>query len=269
MRIKLLIFPAMLAASLVIIIAYIWPGFGDLRQSFKSLDESQNVLSSIMQKNGNIRSLTSGLDKNTDKESFVKSYLPTEKNEEKIINGINYLAANSGVSLVNISMSKEQAQAPAAATNVQTQEPAGSKDVLFSGTKDANGNVIGESQSREIKSVKIEAEVIGTYENIKSFLEQVYTLEMFSSINSIVISKESKTGSGDQTSSDPSTLNATVDIEFGYLPELRIYNKNYSDPIFSDTTLNLTAYDRLTSLVSKKIPAIEVSAEGRTNPFLP
>jgi Tfp pilus assembly protein PilO len=267
MRIKLLIFPAVLAASIVIIIAYIWPEFGTLRQSFKSLDQSNGVLSSIMQKNANIKSLTNGLDQNTDKESFVKSYLPTEKNEEKIINGINYLAANAGVSLVNIAMEKEQVQTPVAPA--QTQEPTGSKDVLFSGAKDANGNSTGATQSREVKTVKIKTDVIGNYENIKSFLEQVYAMEMFSSLDSIIISKEAKTGNGGQANTDPSMLNSTLEINFGYLPELRIYNKNYSDPIFSQTSLDLTTYGRLTSLVSKKIPAIEVSTEGRTNPFLP
>jgi hypothetical protein len=266
MRIKLLIFPVVLAASIVIVIGYIWPEFGILRQSFKSLDQSKNVLSSIMQKNTNIKSLISGLDQNTDKESFVKSYLPTGKNEEKIINGINYLAANAGVSLVNIAMEKEQAQALVA--NAQTQEPTGSKDVLFSGSQDANGNPIA-PQSREVKTVKIEADVVGNYENIKSFLEQIYAMEMFSSMDSIIISKEAKSVTGDQANSDPSMLNSTLEIEFGYLPELKIYNKNYSDPIFSDTTLDLAAYDRLTNLVSKKIPAIEVGTEGRTNPFLP
>lgn len=271
MRIKLLAFPVMLALSIAIFIAYVWPEQGALREAMRGFEKSKADLQNIVEKKNNIEKLKSSLIQNQSKADFARKFLPAGKNEEEIINGLNYLAANSGVSLASLSLEKDQ-------TNIGTggagaTGATSSKDVLFSASPGAGADLAGGPPEVQLSGVKAKAGVAGSYEGVKSFLEQVYKMEMFNSITSLSIARQEASSQPAQGNNPPAGANsgmllATLEINFGYLREVKI-SKDYSSPIFSRSSFDLAAYDKLVNLISRKIPVLEVGEEGRANPFLP
>lgn len=260
----------MLALSITVFIAYVWPEQGALREAMKGFEKSKADLQSIIEKKNNIEKLKSSLSQNQSKADFVRKFLPAVKNEEEIINGLNYLAANSGVSLVSLSIEKDQT---GIVTGGEGAAAASSKGVLFPASPGAGADTAGEQPEVQLSGVKTKAEVVGSYESVKSFLEQVYKMEMFNSVASLSIARQETGSQPDQGNNPPAgassgTLLATLEINFGYLPEVKI-SKDYSSPIFSRSSFDLVAYDKLANLISRKIPVLEVGEEGRANPFLP
>lgn len=265
MRVKILIFPLALAATIAIVIAYVWPEIGEVKKTKEGLAESQAAFQNIKEKRSNMESLERALEQNKDKEAFVLSYLPARNQEEEIINKLNQLAADSGVVLIMLSPEKEQAKA-AAAEN--TNEELSSKDVLFSSSKD--GTAAAGQGGPVLRATKIEVKVLGSYAAAKTFLEQIYKMEMFNNITSFSIAKEAEKGSQaeGEKPQNPDTLSAGAKIGFGYMSGTRLTG-NYSAPVFSRSSFDFTPYDKLIQLVTKKIPALDVGSQGRTNPFLP
>lgn len=266
MRVKILIFPLALAATIAIVIAYVWPEIGKVKETKKGLAESQAAFQNIKEKRSNVESLERALEQNKDKEAFVLSYLPVQNQEEEIINKLNQLAADSGVFLSMLSPEKEQAK-PAAPEN--TNEELSSKDALFSSSKEGTITVAGQ-QGPVLRATKIEVKVLGSYAAVKTFLEQVYKMEMFNNITSFSVAKEAEKGSqaeGEKLQ-NTDTLSAGAKIGFGYMSGTRLTG-NYSAPVFSRSSFDFTPYDKLIQLVTKKIPALDVGSQGRANPFLP
>ncbi|MCX6765721.1 MAG: hypothetical protein NT136_02050 [Candidatus Moranbacteria bacterium] len=274
MRIKILIFPAALALAIVIFIAYAWPELNSALKAKQELDESKKVLASINEKKNNIENLKSALSQNQDKESFVLSYLPLAKSEERIIDGMNYLASNSGLSLVNLSLKEVKEEATEIPTGSTAEST--SKEVLFSGAPENKpGTSVGLLEGNKIRMIKIEANLVGSYENIRTFLEEVYKMEMFHNLASVSISSSEEETSQATPGAKPSAagtgpgiLSLTAEINFGYMSEVRI-GRNYSAPIFSQSSFDFAPYQKLTNLVSKKIPVLEIGDQGKANPFLP
>ncbi len=261
MKIKLLFFPAVLAISIIIFIFYVWPELGAVRKAKSDLDESKKVLENILEKKNNLENLKNGLNQNQDKESLVLSYLPPDKNEERIINGINYLAANSGASLADLSLEKEKS-----VTNEEYENTADSKEILFSGSSaDSADFSAGQALKPRLRFVKFKISINGNYDNIKTFLEDLHKMEMFNSVDSVLISKQEK--NKDQAQNQEA-LQSVIEAGFGYLPKAKI-NGNYSASIFTQLSFDFTPCGKLKALVSKKIPDLEIGERGRVNPFLP
>jgi Tfp pilus assembly protein PilO len=267
MKIKILVFPMVLALSVVIAIAYMWPQYGSLRGAIKELKESEATLQSVVEKKNNIENLKGSLKSNQDKQSFVLDFLPINKNEENIIDGLNYLASGSGVALANLLLEDTRSAAAIAAEESATTASS-SKDILFSNASSGSGeSSIIQPWDAQPRSVEVEVDVAGKYENIKTFLEQVYKMEMFNTVASLKIEKQ-ESRSEEGIPADLGLLSATLKMSFGYLPEIQI-GRNLSAPIFSQSSFNFGPYERLTSLVSKNIPTLETGERGKANPFLP
>lgn len=264
MRIKILIFPAALAVSIAVFIAYVWPQYQTLLNERTNLKTKEKILQETKQKKQNIERLTESLNQNKDKEGFVLAFLPVKRNDEDIINGLNYLATSAGVSLNSITVEKNKNQNVASVTS--GQEATGSKDVLFA-TAPASENSAA-AYTPKMQTVKIKASIFGNYENIKTFLEQVYKMEMYNNLVSYAISSSKQSQVEGKPASLSPVLTAVLEIDFGSLAKIQV-GADLANPVFSAAGLNLEAYNKLSGLVSRNIPAIEVSGQGRANPFLP
>ncbi len=266
MRVKILIFPAALALSIAIVIAYVWPEKEAVREVRKALDGSRNTLQSIKEKKNNIDSLKKSLEQNQDKKSLVSSYLPSGQSEEEIINKLNWLAADSSVTLNTLSPEKETAKASAAGGE-ETAELS-SKEVLFSSSQEPAA--VGSRPRATLRTVKINVGFSGNYASVKTFLEQIYKMEMFNNIASFSVTKEEEKSSqpAGEEAKNPEALFAKAEIEFSYLPPVRL-ERDYTAPIFSRSSFDFTPYEKLTQMITKKAPVLEAGEHGRANPFLP
>lgn len=275
MRVKILVFPLVLGSVIAIFIAYVWPQWESLNRARLNLKESEETLRIIQEKKNNIENLKNSLNQNASKEDLVLSYLPVTRGEEEVINGINYLATSAAVSLVSLSLEKTQEElAPDAMVPLAggPGESASSGSPIFN---QSSSDAALASQSVEPRFQKIKAKigVTGTYENIKAFLEQLYKMEMFNDVSSLSISTAKQESAQEESAQARSPavsgiLSASLEVDFGYMSQYQV-SRNYISPIFSTAAFDFGACDKLSGLISKKIPALEVGGQGRANPFLP
>jgi hypothetical protein len=245
MKIKVIAFPLLLAFSITLLIWFVKPEY-DKYQATRSILEAKKVeLAEIQEKKQKIVSLAESLAARDGERQIILRYLPETRNEEEIINGIDYLAKGAAVSLLNVNVESKRANAQ------PVIDP-------------ATGLVL--APKAEIVPITAELSLLGQYESIKSFLTQIYKMEKFNEISSVSISKVEIAGEEGQVSASASgilTLQAAV--SFGYLPSAgadtppEIFAPGYEyDYSIAKDILNLV-----------KIPSIDVGSAGKTNPFLP
>src|SRR4030042_5207993 len=126
MRIKVLIFPLFRAISILTLIFYAKPEYDKMKLAKGELETKEKELADITAKQSNIKKLSGSLNQNKEKVVYIESFFPEKRGEEEIINGLHFMASNSGVTLNNIVSSKQQTQAsapaPASAEATRSQE---------------------------------------------------------------------------------------------------------------------------------------------------
>ena len=245
MRLKILFFPFALIVSVVLLIWFISPEFAVIKNKADELNSEEKTLREVINKKQNLNSLEASLKSNADKESFVLNYLSSEKKEEEIVNTLDYLAISSGISLLDLAVADTKAD----------------KIPSISPVADSAENSEEALKNRSaVKEIEVELNLVGSYEGIKSFLNQVYKAEKANDIYFVNISRQPESDS----------LLADVKVNFSYLPQVRLnVNDGLNEPIFSQKRFEFAIVDDLINLASSKIPEIEIDSTGKANPFLP
>jgi len=259
MRLKILIFPLSLALSVIILIFLAKPEWDSIQTTKLQLAESQQKLDEVMEKKKNIENLTRIYDQNQDVVSYINSYLPSKREEEDAIHAINYMATGSAVILSNLNL------------EIDTNKAAPVPPVQDAAAGGAEAQAASAPEIPVLSTVKFKASISGNYEGIRTFLDRASKLEMFNSLDALKIEKNKKSmqsSEGEEIQMPEDLLLLEMDISLGQLKEVEVGN-NYFSPLFSESSFNLAAYDKLKSEISQQIPALEAGGEGRTNPFLP
>lgn len=264
MRLKFLFFPLTLIVSVFIFIGYVWPEIMNLKTANEENLKKKQDLQIIEDKKEAIKRINDQIDGNSEGELLVKGYLPANRIEEKIMTDVNFLATDSSVSLVNISIEDKQIKEDEAATMALSA-------AMVSGAQVGSDNKPVEIKREGLQYTTAKILLAGKYQNIRIFIDQLQTMAVFNSIESINISKAElkKDGSieGEVASNDAEpNLSAEVIINFGWMNPIAINSKNISNfksGMDNDTVSVLTNY------VSKKAPSTETfgDKEGKSNPF--
>ena len=262
MKLKIIFAPLTLIIAVGMFIYFVWPALNDVKIAQAKLKQSNADLQKAIARGQNIVSLKDSLDQNKDKEDLVLSFLPPQKNEERIIDTIDYLAKDSGVGVININIEKETQALPQVSGTVTAAE---SLSINSEGALIApDGSIM--QQLNEIKFLTTKINLTGDYENIKLFMDQVYKMEMFHSANSLSIKRQENQSIQPEVS--PSALIAELDVNFGYLAPATLQT-NAKLPVFEKNSFDLKPVEKLENLISKKVPVLEEGVKGKSNPFLP
>lgn len=267
MKIKTLIFPIFLAVSVLILVMHAKPEYDKMKNTRAEIAVKQEKLSNVKSKQGNIKNLSENLRQNQEKVTFIESFFPEKRGEEEVINGLHFIGSNTGVAISNITVSKIQPQnlqsAPASA------EDAGSK-VIFNKRKKEAIQTLSPIVPISAEALNCKIGVIGSYDGLVSFIEQIYRLEMSNKINGFSLAKaeirKEKEGSAAEFPTD--MLMLQMDLNFNYMPKIKI-GQNYDSPLFSRSQFDFSVYEKLSALVRKNIPALDAGTTSRANPFLP
>lgn len=244
MRLKIFLTPLAFLIAVVVSIWYIWPAAMNIQLKTEEVKISQENLNTTLEKKNNVAILVDSLDKNKDKENFIFKFLPPSKDEEKIVNGLNYLASDSGVNLLNVSMKDEK---------INEQKSVVASD---SSMPDQSGTM------STVKFAIVNLDISGKYDNIKIFLSQLHKMEIINKINSLSVSRATE----DDAEGD--ILAANLEIKFGYMAYINQTGNNLS-AVFSKSNFNFDSYSKINELVSQKIPVLDAGQKGKANPFLP
>lgn len=241
MRLKFLFFPIIIVVSLVIFILYIWPEIGNIKRINEEKIVKMQEIQAINDKKMALELIGKQLSENSETESIIKNYLPENKTEERIINEINYLAGDANVSLADILLNSKKTVAAAAV--------AGGVD---------NTNVI--------QTVPVKISLIGNYEKMRIFFDNLQRMPIFNSIKSINITKQVTTPVDDANIGVSDYLSVIVDVDFGYLRPMTI---NSQQIVGFKVGLDNGTVDVLKKYISQKAQPVGSGNDpkGKTNPF--
>ncbi|NTW27201.1 MAG: hypothetical protein HGA36_02665 [Candidatus Moranbacteria bacterium] len=250
MRLKFLFFPIVLVIALAIFFGFIWPEFGNLAEIRTIKAAKMAELKAINDKQAAIAMIGKKISDNMAGEAIVNEYLPKVKVEEKIINGINYLATDANISLVNMTVGGAAKDVNAVANQiVAAVDPATGLPVI--------------DKAEKIKYTTVSISLVGEYDKIRLFLDNLQKMPMLNTIQNLNIHKQENKPTED---AQPSSLLAmTANVDFGYLGVSKIDNqlgKKFEDKLDDQTIESLASY------ISQKSQLIEGGSKGKANPFL-
>ena len=261
MRLKILFFPLMMIICLFIFFSYIRPEIDNFTRVNKDKTDMQEKIQNIKNKKAAAERLSQKIRVTNDYKDVVYNYLPVRKVEEQIIAGINSLASSSQVYLADISMK----DAAPKKTEIVISDPS-----LSAGA--------GEAQNKEMLFSEVTIKIIGDYEKMQIFFDQLQKMALMNNIKSLKIYKEenfNKSASSPNTNEANSdnkitSLLAEIVMDFGYLEKVKI-NENeleqFQDTLDESIVKALTGYRNMDSVSSELKEGGVVTAEGRPNPF--
>lgn len=266
MRLKIFFFPLVLVISVSIILLAIVPEWGKAKIQKEDLEAKMQSLENITNKKKNAEALSSYVETKKDDVSFVNSYLPATQSEERAIDGINYIALNSGVVLGNIDVESVKADP------IPVQESTGlDVPVMGSESMNADGTPIVVESAPQVRYTRAKVNVIGNYESLLMFLGKLDNIRFFSKIKSLEIKiEEADSGSGSTTGTSAqqgsNILVADMVVDFGYLKKASVKD-GYTNKLFEKSSFSTKTLEKLKEAVSKDIPELSPSDGSKTNPF--
>lgn len=257
MRLKLLFFPIVLIISVALTIGFIVPLATSAMQKNKENLKMANDLETLRSEKNNIKDFDNMLTEDVEYKKVIYSYLPETKSEERMISGLSHLATISGVSVVSIGLEKNGIDN---FSNKAVVNSTAGEETMESAIMQDEDNP--EAKNQIVDLVNVDVSVIGSYEKILMFIDQINKMDMYNVINSLKISPQQNPG---EDSSN--YLVADFQVGFGYM------NKLNQGKMVNSSNINssLSAFDQLKGVVSStsKTENLEVGAVGKSNPFLP
>lgn len=245
MKLKFLLFPIALVISFVIFMGYIWPEIETVQTLNQENSENEKKLQSVKDRQAAIKAIGAKISSDKEGELFVKNYLPDKKVDEQIINKLNFLATDSGVSLINVAIGKNTNAAKTSSSSSESFEDE-------------------QSSVNELNFLETTVTISGSYSKIKMFLNQVQRMPIFNSIGSMTIAAKEKGPNETAASND---LNATIVLNFGYVKAFKLDDRKVSQ--FKTDLDSSAIISVLKSYTSQKAPDVTYRAEVKTDPFLP
>jgi Tfp pilus assembly protein PilO len=257
MKVKLLFFPLSLTIALALGIWSIQPEIERSMSLREEIEAQHKKLDDINQKLKNAKTLEGELDAHSDMEQLALRYLPNVQDDERMMDSLSFLAVQSGVSLVDVKLTRN---AQTAAKEVES-EPTTASAVVGSGSAAAAPVV---APKAILKTVDAQATLKGGYENIRDFVSRINKTDRFQDFLEVEISRDSQTGN-EEVSSD--VLTASIGVRFSYFPQSRSASEAETN-LFAQAALDFKPIQTLQGFISSPVPSLEIGAAGKNNPFL-
>lgn len=262
MRLKVLIVPFFVVMILVLSIGYIKPDIDTMVLKNEQIKVARDKAAKIDTVLANISALNASLDTQPEAEKFMYRYLPSTLSQEQAIDSFNFLANQSGVSIVSIGLKQEPEVAPIE----PLIDPATSIFVAGgSGLESADAPVV--APSVVVKKFILSGSVIGSYENIKLFFDRLGHTERFHDVRLFSLAttpaQVASSGAEEQSSGN---LTGVFEAEYGYLPEKPVISAS-ALPVFWQSKLDVTKVGSLLGAATSTVPSLEKGESGKPNPF--
>lgn len=242
MKLKLLIAPITIIVLIIATIGMLLPKVLEVKGVFASLKKAGQEMNQTMDKIKKANEFKQELTANTEKQNILLRYIPINKQEEDIINNLDAIASEAGVASIDLELVPVN----------KTVLP----DVAAEG--DANSQLTVNA----IKTIDVEVSIVGSYEQIKTFLEKTRKMQRSNEVVSLKISKIL-----DNEGVDLGLLRAEMVLGFGYLDKITV--TNVSENVLSSGGFNMSIIDEITNNAKTNFFEINTGQTGKTNPFLP
>lgn len=264
MKIKILLAPAMIVITIALCIWVVYPAYMNdidgVREKHRKLKEQMRLSDNLDNQIGNVSELSASLKANASQNTALFDYIPENKEEEKIIESLNSLAKDSGLSVLNISVFDLKGE-ETGLNNVAPAEPTGA--ILPGIVPNVPAQPLATTKITPRK-IKVDLAVFGDYGGIKILVEKIQKMNRFNKFSALEVKTLLKE---DQSVSE--SLSAKMTLEFNYLKTLTgLTDGDIDNPIFSIGIFNRQTIDEINKRKNIEVKDVLPGQKGTANPFL-
>ena len=261
MRLKVLLTPFFVVMILIIGIGYIKPDIEAVQMKRSDVALKKDMVTKMETIRANTLSLTGSLDAAQQSEKFAYRYLPETLSQDQVIDIFNFLAAQSGLTVIAMDLKQ-----PPAAISEESVLPS-SAAPLVTGVDTASGTGAQvPTEPEKVKTFMLVGSVQGSYENIKAFFNRLVSMERFHEVRVFSISADVQAALPDGTV-DVNRLKGTFEASIGYLPAKSVVSA-YGIPVFAQPKFDLSALTLwMERIGGSVVPPLEKGQTGKANPF--
>ncbi len=262
MQLKIIILPALVILSLVLGIGFIKPDYDILSQKRAILAEKQTWVAKIETVKRNISTLSNELDGKSDLEQWSLRYYPETMDQERIIDGFNFMAQQSGLIIKSMEMKevivekKEVSDVGGPLTSIPGESPV---------TEMLAPAYLAPRPSSYIAQVKAK----GSYENLKNFMDRLSRMDRMNSLRlmSIGVDKDDReaTDTGLEVAASDQLV-GTFEARFDHIKSPK-QQSALGVPVFEQTSLDTTGLEEARAWATSPVPVLDIGQSGRSNPF--
>jgi Tfp pilus assembly protein PilO len=257
MKLKILVVPFAVIIMIVLSIWYIKPEFDTWQAKRATLKSKKVLLNNMIEKNKKMAVWREVVEKNSENKDVVLNYIPTDVNEEDIIDNLNSIAVKNGISLGDFVISSPVATVSAA----PVADPAVAVDATV-----AADEAITNSKLANL-DINVSFSAYGEYDKIKSFLATANSLRRFNEVGSLKISSgEAPAAEGGDVTSSQGLLKVEIALLFNYAKKENVA-MSVNDAIFSGD-LDMSVADSIKNSKNTNVDKLTVGQNGKSNPFV-
>lgn len=231
MIIRIMMFPVILLLVLYFAIALVVPTYNAIAAEKILIGQKEQELAKAELQQQKVSSFIDEVKAHDTEKEFVLNFLPNDQQEEILINDIAQLAETTETSLFSVGFSDG-----------------------------------GDSTTTKQTAQLIEGRMIvtGTYESLKSFMEQLFHIDRLYTFKTIDIAKAEETkGDDEEEDQGPQFLSATMSFAYGYIP-----GEAAVSPTIFNQEIDYDLIDTVMASVAQTNPLV-AEPQNRENPFLP
>ena len=268
MKIKLLLAPSLLVIAAAMFIWMVYPaytnGIDGVKENHKKLKEKKLLAAKLNQRYENVMKLASELDADTSEKNTIFSYIPNEKEDEKIIDSLNSTALKNELTVLNISLADIREEIVPAEEIVDPSALGG--EILPDGTVAVAEVDVDTPLPFKVvnpRKLAVKFSVLGKYDKEIALLDSLYKMKRFNKVSALEIKTTKKE---DQSLSDDLVMN--IELEFVYLADkYNVADGDINTDLFFNGVFNRDVLASINKNKSIDMNSVLPGEAGKNNPF--
>lgn len=274
MKIKVLIVPTLIIASGFVTFQYLKPDFDVYMEKRAERAIAQENASKAEATAKNVSALKEELETQKEKVSFVKRYVPHEKDEARMFDSLNFLTGQTGLLASKIQILEVAEEETGADQAFATVDPVATADPMTLLPTDPNAlpglqNAAMPYKAPKVRTYAVSLEALGGYGNIKDLVKKLTEFDRLQEVQSFKIAAEvTESSEGEEEATNSGTLVLTYETHLPYQakPTLVSGEALVSIPGLNQSSFDFTATEALKAKAATA-PDIVLGTDGKANPF--
>jgi hypothetical protein len=275
MKTKLIVVPALIVISIILLIWFVYPAFDDsasgegFLQKKEKLRIEQEKMKTIDQKIDNANRLSFEIRSNPEKQKTLFEFIPESVGEENIINDLNYLISTEGMAVLGISVAAPKEDPLEKEEVIKT--PSSTMKEAMDGSNASSAPVVVPIAKPTIKDFEVKLSAIGDYQKVKNLAEKINRMIRFNKPALIEIKPVNLEGGPEGGASqrvDPNILQLDMTLQFSLLKKSTL-PASADHPIFAENNFNMSLIDQIREIRNIQKADLTVGSTEEPSPFLP
>lgn len=259
MKLKVLFFPIILVISVSVFFGFIVPKWNSISDNAEKVKERETHVDILSRKGANIISLEKNLLLHGEEKDILYKFLPSEVEQEKVVNSMSRLADSSGISLIDVTFQKKSNDEE----DEEIIDP--SKLPLFSAADDVSpvaDDMLQHNLPRnKTKHSMVDMTFVGSYDSTRTFIVGIESMDILGSVKTIEMTKLA-----DDESSE-GIVSGHISVAFSYMSKATV-SQGYSEEFFNNSTFDYSVASKISDDISNSTSNLSLGSIGTANPFI-